>query len=45
MACLLDKEQVIQAQKLLEEARKVVIVTHMAPDGDAMGSHWRCITS
>lgn len=38
MACLLDKEQVIQAQKLLEEARKVVIVTHMAPDGDAMGS-------
>ena len=38
MAFLLDKEHIAQAQKLIDNAQRIVIVTHMAPDGDAMGS-------
>ena len=38
MACTLDSKQVEQAHELIEKAQRIVIVTHMAPDGDAMGS-------
>ncbi|MBR6167907.1 MAG: DHH family phosphoesterase [Paludibacteraceae bacterium] len=45
MAFLLEKEQIEQARQLIDGAQRIVIVTHMAPDGDAMGSalamcHW-----
>ena len=38
MAFLLEKEQIEQARQLIAGAQRIVIVTHMAPDGDAMGS-------
>ena len=38
MAIELDKERVAQASALIEKAKKIVILTHVAPDGDAMGS-------
>ncbi|MBR6508322.1 MAG: DHH family phosphoesterase [Paludibacteraceae bacterium] len=34
----LTQEQVEGVRRLLEQAKKVVILTHMSPDGDAMGS-------
>ena len=34
----MDKEQVRRAGALLQQAQRVTILTHMAPDGDAMGS-------
>ena len=45
MAIVFDKNSMEKAQALISCARKIVIVTHMAPDGDAMGSalalyHW-----
>ena len=45
MTILLDKAKVEKAETLISVATKVVIHTHMAPDGDAMGSalavyHW-----
>ena len=41
----LEKEGLSQARELIENASHIVITTHMAPDGDAMGSalamcHW-----
>ena len=41
----LDTACVTEAQRLIAEAHKIVIFTHIAPDGDAMGSslamwHW-----
>ena len=41
----LDKTLVAEAQRLIAGAKRIVILTHMAPDGDAMGSalgmyHW-----
>ncbi len=38
MAIELNKERVAQASALIEKAKKIVILTHVAPDGDAMGS-------
>lgn len=38
MAICLDKEQVQRAAEMLAKAQKIVILTHVAPDGDAMGS-------
>ena len=38
MAILLEKSAVDRAYELIKEARNIVILTHMAPDGDAMGS-------
>lgn len=38
MAIELDKALVAQASALIEQAKKIVIFTHVAPDGDAMGS-------
>ena len=38
MAFLLEKEQIEQARQLIDGAQRIVIVTHMAPDGDAIGS-------
>jgi len=35
---MMDKKDLSRADELISQARKVVIVTHMAPDGDAMGS-------
>ncbi len=34
----LPAEQVLKAQALIREAHRIVILTHTAPDGDAMGS-------
>ena len=34
----LDKTSVAEAQRLIAGAKRIVILTHMAPDGDAMGS-------
>ena len=44
---LLENASVLRLTKLLSEAKHVVIVTHMGPDGDAMGSslawkHYLC---
>ena len=41
----LDKILVKKAQEMIGQAKRIVILTHMAPDGDAMGSalalwHW-----
>lgn len=41
----LSKEQIEQTALLIEQAKHLVILTHMSPDGDAMGSslglyHW-----
>lgn len=38
MTNLLTSEQVSAAQALIRSAQHVVIVTHLSPDGDAMGS-------
>ena len=38
MTNILNSEEVQRAADLLRDARNIVIVTHMAPDGDAMGS-------
>lgn len=35
---ILDKKEVVKASLYIEQARRIVILTHMAPDGDAMGS-------
>lgn len=45
MAILLDSEKIVQARELIAQAKRIIITTHMAPDGDAMGSslavfHW-----
>jgi len=45
MSINLNKELVSRAAEFMQNARRVVILTHMAPDGDAMGSalamyHW-----
>ena len=45
MAILLEKSALGRAKELMGNARRVVVLTHMAPDGDAMGSalavwHW-----
>jgi phosphoesterase RecJ-like protein len=34
----LDKTLVKKAQEMIGQAKRIVILTHMAPDGDAMGS-------
>ena len=34
----LDKTVVKKAQEMIGQAKRIVILTHMAPDGDAMGS-------
>ena len=34
----LDGKKIAEARALIEQAQKIVIHTHMAPDGDAMGS-------
>ena len=44
---LLENESVLRLTEMLREAKHVVIVTHMGPDGDAMGSslawkHYLC---
>ena len=41
------KESLARAQALIAQAKHIIITTHMAPDGDAMGSslavwHWLC---
>ena len=38
MAIIFDKSSLTKAQELISGAKKIVILTHMAPDGDAMGS-------
>ena len=38
MRIVFDPEAVSRARTLLFRARRIVILTHMAPDGDAMGS-------
>lgn len=35
---IIAEELIHKVQKLLEKSEKIVIVTHVAPDGDAMGS-------
>ena len=35
---LIEEKQLREIQRLIENAQKVVIVTHLSPDGDAMGS-------
>jgi len=47
MAILFNITHIEEAKRMLEDARRVVILTHMAPDGDAMGSalgmyHYLC---
>ena len=38
MAIVFDESALAQSKELIEQAKKIVILTHMAPDGDAMGS-------
>ena len=38
MAILFNTAHIEEAKRLIESAQRIVIVTHMAPDGDAMGS-------
>lgn len=45
ISTLFESSQVAEAKRLIDEAHHIVIFTHMAPDGDAMGSslamcHW-----
>ena len=45
MEQILDLAKVEQAKRMIAEAKRIVIFTHIAPDGDAMGSslgmkHW-----
>ncbi len=35
---LIGENQLLQTKKQIERAQKIVIVTHLSPDGDAMGS-------
>ena len=35
---LIGENQLLQTKQQIEEAQKIVIVTHLSPDGDAMGS-------
>ena len=35
---LVGENQIIQTKKQIEKAQKIVLVTHLSPDGDAMGS-------
>ncbi|NLZ94684.1 MAG: bifunctional oligoribonuclease/PAP phosphatase NrnA [Bacteroidales bacterium] len=35
---LIGENQILQTEKQIENAQKIVIVTHLSPDGDAMGS-------
>lgn len=35
---LIGEKQLLQTKKQIENAQKIVIVTHLSPDGDAMGS-------
>ncbi len=35
---LVQENQVLETRKLIEKARKIVITTHLSPDGDALGS-------
>ena len=37
-AAKMEKEQIHRAQTMLRSARKAVVLTHMSPDGDALGS-------
>lgn len=42
-----ESEAVLRSRTLIAQAKHIVITTHMAPDGDAMGSalamwHWLC---
>jgi len=44
----LDKTLVKKAQEMIGQAKRIVILTHMAPDGDAMGSAlalYHCLTA
>lgn len=38
LTTIFDTEKVQQVRQLLDKAQRVVILTHMSPDGDAMGS-------
>lgn len=38
LTSLLTNSQISQTEKQIKEAQKIVIVTHLSPDGDAMGS-------
>lgn len=35
---LISESQLLQTKKLIDKAHKIVITTHLSPDGDAMGS-------
>ena len=35
---LIGENQLLHTQKQIENAQKIVLVTHLSPDGDAMGS-------
>lgn len=35
---LIGEKQLLNSQEQIEKARKIVLVTHLSPDGDAMGS-------
>ena len=35
---ILDERKIKKLARLIEEARRIVITTHLSPDGDAMGS-------
>ena len=35
---ILDNKKVVEASRYIGQAKRIVILTHMAPDGDAMGS-------
>ena len=35
---LIGENQILQTKKQIEKAQKIVLVTHLSPDGDAMGS-------
>ena len=38
MAVVLDSDKLVQSRELIAQAKHIIITTHMAPDGDAMGS-------
>ena len=35
---LIGENQLLETKKQIERAQKIIIVTHLSPDGDAMGS-------
>ena len=35
---LIGEKQLLNSQEQIEKAQKIVLVTHLSPDGDAMGS-------